>query len=126
MRYEEYHAYSTRVQDETWLKSGLTPAEANQITPDDDLRLHTVTKQAVHINGIVTMFERIGDLRVRSWFRVFEIIPVGVLLGTSFIYRCTRGIFPIKSKVVSCHSHLLSRLSAFPNGKFDFLQCFSQ
>lgn len=33
-------------------------------------------------------------------------LAVNMILGTSFTSRILRGIFPVKRKVVSCHSHL--------------------
>lgn len=42
------------------------------------------------------MFICIGDLRIRIRFRNVEKLSVIVLLGTMFIDRCLRSIFPIE------------------------------
>lgn len=65
----------------------------DHIKPADPSNLRMVTKQSVHIDGIILMFVRTGDFRVRAWFEVVEKLAVDVVFGTLFIYRCIGGIY---------------------------------
>lgn len=90
---------------------------ATKIEPAGYPRLCPGTELAVHIEDIVQVFVRIGDLRVRVWFGVVEHLAAGsVLLGPSSFVRCLWGIFPRKRKVVPWHSHPVSILSSSPAG----------
>lgn len=55
----------------------------------------------VSIEGIVSPFVPRGDLHLRAWFGLVANLAVDVLLGTSFINRCIKGIFPSERKIVA-------------------------
>lgn len=74
-------------------------------------RLRTANGKVVSVEGIMHLYVRMGDLRVRSWFGVVENLVIDVLLGTSFMYRCIRRIFPSEQKIVSLHSRPLANIS---------------
>lgn len=79
---------------------GLWQDHTKQVTSP---KWWTVTNPAAHIEGIVTLFVRIGDLSVRSGLGVVKNLDVYVDLGPSFISRCIRGIFQSERKVVPWH-----------------------
>lgn len=56
------------------------------------------------MDHITLMVMRIGELCLRAWFAVAENVAVDVLLGTSFIFRCFRGIIPSERKVIPSQS----------------------
>lgn len=61
----------------------------------------------VSVFGTITLQVTIGDSRVRVVFDVVRNIAVPFLLGTSFIDKFVRGMFPAKQRVVSYHSKSL-------------------
>lgn len=77
------------------LDKGASPNHINRslwrlLCPDynklaESPNLRTATEQAVHVDSIIPMFLRIGDLRSRFWFEFVENLAFDVLLGTSFI-----------------------------------------
>lgn len=58
------------------------------------LRLRTATKQPPQIKGLIVLRLRLRDPRTRVWFGVAPKLAVNILLGTAFIGRFIRGIFP--------------------------------
>lgn len=87
-------------------------------------KLRTATNQAVGIDGIITMFVRIGDYRVRAWFAVVHNVGVDKHLGTSFIDNCTRNIFWSNQKKVSLHSRPESIQPSLRKVRLIFLDTF--
>lgn len=85
------------------------------VEPIEQPQLRTATREHVNVEGVIPMFVRIGDLRVRAWFGVVENLAVDILVGTSFIDRCIRGIFPTERKIVPWHSRPVSILTSSSN-----------
>lgn len=66
-------------------------------------KLGIATKQAISVVGVVPLFVQVEDLQVRLWLVVFKILAVALLLGTEFIQRCIRGMFPLERNLCPCH-----------------------
>lgn len=62
------------------------------------------TKLAINVEGTILLHVRLGDLIVRTWFGVVANLAVPLRLGTSYIDRFVKGIFPQYRKVVPFHS----------------------
>lgn len=73
--------------------------------------LCTATKEPILLDGTILLFVNIGELRMRVWFGIVEILAVDILLGTSFIERYIRGLFPSDTEVLPWHSPLVQILS---------------
>lgn len=58
----------------------------------------------VSIEGIVPLFIRPGDLHVCTWIGTVENFAVDLVLGTLFMDRCIRGMFPAERKIFSLYS----------------------
>lgn len=52
--------------------------------------------QAMYVVEVVPHIFQIGDLQVRTWFGVVEHLAVYAVLGTTFIDRYIRNIFPME------------------------------
>lgn len=75
-------------------------------------QLRTANCKVVSGEFILPLFVRMGDLCVYAWFGVIRNLAVDVVLGTSFIDSCIRGIFPSERKVVPRHSQPLEIMLA--------------
>lgn len=72
-------------------------------------------RQAIFVIVIVLLHLYIGDLEVCAWFGAVEILAVSVLLGTSFIDRFIKVIFPGERKIVPHYSKPVAILASFAN-----------
>lgn len=71
------------------------PSEWQQrIKPIRDPGLVAATKEAMVLQEMILLCVRLGDLEVRAWFGVVDRLAVRLLLGTSFIDRFVKAIFP--------------------------------
>ena len=78
-----------------------------------NVKLTSASRNAMNLVGVLPLFIRMGDLKVRVWFGVVENLAVPVLLGTSYIDRFVQGIFPQERKVVPNDSRPVAILSSF-------------
>lgn len=76
------------------------------------LNLHTVTKQAITVVGVIPLIAQMEHLQVWTWFGVVGTLTVDVLLGTKFIEWCVRAINPTVRKIVPLYSWSVSILPA--------------
>lgn len=76
--------------------------------------MRTATEQVVHIKGIIPVFVRMEDRRIRAMVGDLDNLDIVGLLSTSFIFCFILGIFRRELKVVLCHSRLVSISSPFP------------
>lgn len=53
--------------------------------------------------GTILLLVQIGDLHVKAWFGIVEILSVDVLLGTPFTDQFIRKIFPAERSFVPRH-----------------------
>lgn len=75
------------------------------------LPLLTENCQVVSKEGIVSLFDLMGDLPVHAWFGVVETLTVDMLPGRSLIDCCVQGMFLSKRKIVPQNSLPLVTLS---------------
>lgn len=73
-------------------------------------QLRTVNCEMVKKGGLVSLFVRMGYLRVRPWSGIVENLAVDIL-GPSFIDRCIRRIFARKHKIFSWNSKPVAIIS---------------
>lgn len=76
----------------------------NRVKHTDLPRFRTATKEPIHLQGTILLHHQIGNLNTRVWFSIFPNLAVDLLLGTSFVDRFIRGIFPGERKVEPWHS----------------------
>lgn len=67
--------------------------------------LTVVSRSNVIVDRVILLHIRIGDVRVKFWFGLVTILSIPLLLGTCFIDRLVKGIFPQEVKVIPFHSH---------------------
>lgn len=60
-------------------------------------------RKVVNVGSILSLFVRISDFHVRTWFGIVKNLTVDVFHRTSFIYWCICGTLKSKWKVVFCH-----------------------
>lgn len=56
-----------------------------------------------------------GDLHACTWLGIVKNLAVEQFLGTSYIDRYIRGVFPAEPKIMTIHSRLLAILMSLPN-----------
>lgn len=77
-------------------------------------RFGTTTK----IRGVYPPHVGVGDLRVRVWLEAVGNLAISVLLGTKFMNRFMKGIFPPEGNILPFHSkpvRILASLNATVN-----------
>lgn len=79
----------------------------------------TATSQEVSIGDTVSLHVWIWDSRVRVFLGVVRNLAVFALLGTSFIDKFVKGIFPSKQKIVLYNSAPAETLATIIRTKID-------
>jgi len=74
------------------------------IRPQEVSRLRGANNTTLVVEGVILLHVRVGDLCVKVWFGVVPVLVTKVLLGTTYINRFVRGIFPPEQQVVPFHS----------------------
>lgn len=74
--------------------SFLPPTCGLHVKPDKDPPLRTATNQAVPVQGFIYVQICMRDFHARAWFGIVEYLAMLLLLGTSHINQCIRGICP--------------------------------
>lgn len=72
----------------------------NHLTP----KFQTAIKEPLTFLETILLLVHIGTLRDEVWFGLVENLAVDILLGTHYIERYIRRIFPGERKGVPCHS----------------------
>lgn len=91
------------------IRSSLVPTSwFKRIKRDKLPTLQTATKQPLSMDGFILLNLRLGDLNTRIWFGVAPHLALDIFLGTAFIDRFIRSIFPSERKVVPWHSKLVA------------------
>ena len=54
--------------------------------------MRTATDNHLHMLGIIPLYVTLGSLRRRVWFCVVDTLPLGILLGTSYIWTFVSNI----------------------------------
>lgn len=81
-------------------KNFLQPAWRKSLKATKSTPLRIANRMVVSVERIEPLFVLMGDLRVCIWFGVVKNLVIDLLLGTSFINRCIRGVFPSERKIV--------------------------
>lgn len=76
----------------------------------DAPRLCSATNQRVEIVGILSFYVRMDEARVRVELGELRNLAVPILLGTSFVDKFVKGVFPSKRKIVTYNSPRVSLL----------------
>lgn len=84
-------------------KSSIPPILTYRIRAMKHPGLTAATNQSVSVDGVILLHVLLGELPVKVFFSVVTHLGVPLLLGTSFIDRFVRGIYPQVRKVVSFH-----------------------
>lgn len=78
------------------------------------LTIQDVTTEAVPVEGSISLQLCVGDVHAGPWLRIFEQLAVDVVLGTSYIDMCIRGIFLTKINSVPIHFSTVLILTSVP------------
>lgn len=81
-------------------KDFLPPAWRESMESIKSATRRTVQRYVVSIEGTIPLFVHMGTLSVRASFGVVNNLALDVLLGTSFIARRPRRVFPSKQNIV--------------------------
>lgn len=85
-------------------KSAKQKERRSRMKTVNDRTLARDSRKPVNVEGIIIFLVPVGDLRVREWFGGVEKLAVSVILGTTFINRVIKRIFPPEPKIVLFHS----------------------
>jgi hypothetical protein len=78
----------------------LPPEWRSKIRPYNGREVESANKTTLTILGLLPLYVRMGDLKVKVWFAVTQDLCARVLLGTPFIDRFIKGMFPPERKIV--------------------------
>lgn len=78
----------------------LPPEWREKVRPYNGRDVESANKTSLTISGLIPLCVRVGDLKVKVWFAVAQDLCTRVLLGTPFIDRFIKGIFPPERKLV--------------------------
>lgn len=73
--------------------------------------LISVSKQKMPLLVLLPILEQIRNIKVRVWFVIINVLAVSEILGTSFIDRFIKSIFPAERKIVRHYSRAIEILS---------------
>lgn len=82
----------------------ISPEWKNSVKSEQLKRSLPATKQPPHIEKVLMLQLRLGDLCTRLWFSIAPQLTVNMLFDTTFIERFIRAIFSSDCKVVPWHS----------------------
>lgn len=77
------------------------------------MSLRSASDRLVHVKGMIMRFVRLGTLHTRVHFGVVDSLAVPLLVGTSFIDRCFKAIFPIERVIFPIQSRPVPTISEY-------------
>lgn len=75
-----------------------------RIKGPEALTLKGVTRDAIIVEGRTPLIAQIGELQVRIWIEVVQVLAQNVSFDTTYIAKLVRRIISTKRKIVSEHS----------------------
>ena len=82
----------------------LPPTWKDAIIPYQCSSVKYANKSSLTIVGVIRLYVQIGGLRVKVYFGVVRNLVTRVLVGTPFINKFVRGIFPQEQRIVPSDS----------------------
>lgn len=64
----------------------------------------TATEESIRVQRLIQLILKMGTLQVSTKLEVAENPAVEILLGTTYNYRCIKGIFCMEMKIFAIHS----------------------
>ena len=82
----------------------LPPQWKDEIQPYSGSTVKSANKSSLDIVGVIRLYVRVGTLRVKVRFGVVRHLVTRILVGTPFVNKFVKGIFPQEQRIVPADS----------------------